>query len=298
MGEESINRSKKTLTMRLTMQYVLKPRDRVFDTELQFPDIGEDEVVGVSFSGGMESTLIAKLAIDFYGVDRVKLLVFDNIFSRDVPVQIETVVANCERSAMAIGYDPTKLHRMTFDSELHQTDRIASLTNVKDYILEQYPNLAHLYFGFTNVFFDVEPLNSSMYTIEDMRAIIESDREKFERVIDEFHTDYSDFYMSLLQGMNIKSETYEFLSTTEKVMTPFDNLDKGEIVDLYYQLGLEDLLEQTWSCTTYAVLGHEKHCGDCFNCQQRYDGYRHAGKEDPTDYLRDVVKKYWDLRST
>lgn len=282
--------------MRLVMQYTLKPRDRVFDTDVQFPDIEDNQIVAVAFSGGMESTLIAKLAIDTYGVDRVKLIVFDNIFNRDEPVQIEAVVANCERAAISIGYDPANLERMTFDSTLHKTDRIASLNAVKDHILETYPNMSHLYFGFTNVFFDVKDLNSSRYSIDDMKSILNSDREKYERVIDEFHTDYTDIYLILLQGMDIQAGTYEFLSENIKIKIPFSNLDKGEIVDLYYQMELQDLLYESWSCTTYSVLANEKHCGNCFNCQQRYDGHMHTNREDLTDYIRNDVKKYWDLR--
>ena len=280
------------------MQYILKPRDRVFDTDVQFPDIPEEKSVAIAFSGGMESTLIAHFAIQKYGVDRVYFVMFDNIFSRDVAIQTEVVANNVERAIYALNGKFENFRRYTFDSNLHATERVRSLKIVEQTLRDDLPHVENIYFGFTNVFFDVEPLNSvSGYTVPDIRSIIESDRVKYERVIDEFHTDYNDKFLKLLLTMNIQPGTYDFLRTTPNVMMPFSNLDKGEIVDLYYQAQLEDLLYETWSCTTFTVLGSDKHCGECFNCQQRYDGHVHTNREDLTQYVNTVVKDIWNRRA-
>jgi len=40
-----------------------------------------------------------------------------------------------------------------------------------------------------------------------------------------------------------------------------------------------------------------KHCGKCFNCQQRYDAYQMAGYPDNTPYLNtDIVDRYNELQ--
>lgn len=277
------------------MIYTLNPRGRTFNVEEQFPQIDDDKYAVVCFSGGMESSLIASFAADAYGIDRVKFVVLNNIFNRDEPLQIEIVHHNTEMVMEYLGASWDNLHHFDFDSELHKTDRLASLMNLSDTLQEEFHS--NTYFGFTNVFFDVEPLNTTaVFSVEDMRSVIESDRERFERVIDEFHTDYTDKYLELLGHMGITTSSYEVLRGNENIYMPFQNLDKGEIVDLYYQAGKQDLLYNTWSCTMMDVISREQHCGQCFNCQQRYDGHVHTNREDLTQYTYDDVKQIWNLR--
>jgi PP-loop superfamily ATP-utilizing enzyme len=53
--------------------YILEPTKFVYKISEHFPQPTFGNV-GISLSGGMESTLIARIAMDVYGSDRVVLL--------------------------------------------------------------------------------------------------------------------------------------------------------------------------------------------------------------------------------
>jgi hypothetical protein len=84
--------------------------------------------------------------------------------------------------------------------------------------------------------------------------------------------------------------TRNFAPNNKKIMQPFKNLNKPEVVDLYRQLDLVDLLYKTRSCSEKPVRD-DKHCGRCFNCQQRFDAFRILGSiDDQTTYVSDTIK--------
>ncbi len=60
-----------------------------------------------------------------------------------------------------------------------------------------------------------------------------------------------------------------------KIVAPFINLKKSEIIKIGVSLGVP--YELTWSC--YA--GEEKPCGRCDSCRLRAKGFREAGVNDP-----------------
>jgi 7-cyano-7-deazaguanine synthase in queuosine biosynthesis len=272
------------------MEYILKPRDRIFNQTTQFPD--NISKVGIGFSGGMESSLIAKLAIDKYGVDNVSLFMLSGIFNRNDERAIEIRKANMHKVMDYLNIPLDKLTVIHFDYDLHTADRGLSLASVNDYMALHFPEIEKIYFGFTNVFFDVAPLREPGITMTEINKLLTENTTQFERVIAEFHTNTTDEYISVLhRNMDIGPESYTHIIENDKVMTPFDNLDKGEIVDLYYQLGLTDLLYNTGSCTDgKSILVTGNHCGKCFNCQQRFDGHIDSNRLDLTVYDHDVVK--------
>ena len=58
---------------------------------------------------------------------------------------------------------------------------------------------------------------------------------------------------------------------------PFLTLHKPQILDIYYQLGLEPLIELTHSCDAQPVGA----CGDCYSCEERSWGFSELVKTDP-----------------
>ncbi len=66
------------------------------------------------------------------------------------------------------------------------------------------------------------------------------------------------------------------------VFVPFvrAKLTKRHVIDLYYQLGIENLLQYTHSCTNYG----EQHCGDCYCCYERVRGFHELGLRDTVTY--------------
>ena len=63
-----------------------------------------------------------------------------------------------------------------------------------------------------------------------------------------------------------------------KIVSPFCNMSKTDIVKLGYKLGVDFSL--TYSC----YKGKEKHCGKCGTCTERIEAFTQAGVKDPTEY--------------
>jgi len=59
--------------------------------------------------------------------------------------------------------------------------------------------------------------------------------------------------------------------------SPFLNLHKPQILDIFYKLGCEQVILATHTCTV-DVLGK---CGNCYSCAERHWGFTSLGKVDP-----------------
>ena len=60
-------------------------------------------------------------------------------------------------------------------------------------------------------------------------------------------------------------------------ISPFIDLHKPQILDIFYKLGCEQVISVTHTCTVDA-LGR---CGECYSCAERKWGFSSLGKEDP-----------------
>lgn len=67
---------------------------------------------------------------------------------------------------------------------------------------------------------------------------------------------------------------YQDESKWTNFKSPFLLLHKPQITDLYYQLGCEDIIAWTHSCTVLAV----GQCEDCYSCKEREWGLAALGK--------------------
>jgi len=65
-----------------------------------------------------------------------------------------------------------------------------------------------------------------------------------------------------------------------KVLSPFNNITKGDIAKIGKDLGIEDIMMQTWSC----YEGKEIHCGKCGSCTERKEAFTFANVKDVTGY--------------
>lgn len=59
--------------------------------------------------------------------------------------------------------------------------------------------------------------------------------------------------------------------------TPFRHLEKSHIIDIYYQLGIQYLLEYTHSCDQSETT----QCGTCNGCRERGWGFAELSQTDP-----------------
>lgn len=62
-----------------------------------------------------------------------------------------------------------------------------------------------------------------------------------------------------------------------KTICPFFDLTKEHTLELYYKLGVEQLLEYSHSCAAWPV----GRCGQCYNCIERSWAFNKLGQSDP-----------------
>lgn len=269
--------------------FTLKPNDQKYDLNYYFPKLSDDKRMGVFLSGGMESTLITLMAQKIYGKDKVEIFYSDNIFSANDSNRSRYIIANVFRTAEFLNLKPTYVD---FDYEFHISNRKQSIEN-KIKILQEKYNVEFVMFGFTKLFFEVEVFKQDGLTEDDVRKMAFADPEKYKSTIEEFYLDTNEYTWTLLE-IDIPAEVYPLLrSTSGFIRSPFQNLNKCEVVDLYTQLGWLDILYKTSSCITKSLTEVGKHCGECFNCQQRYDAFKilGTGVPDLTEYNSDQIKE-------
>lgn len=91
------------------------------------------------------------------------------------------------------------------------------------------------------------------------------------------HSIYPDCREEFMEAMNraIQAGTYAGLT----ILRPFIDMDKGQIVALGNELGVD--FSRTYSC----YKGGAVHCGTCATCLERKQAFATARVADPTVYL-------------
>jgi 7-cyano-7-deazaguanine synthase in queuosine biosynthesis len=266
--------------------YTLAPTNFEYTIEDHFPKLQQDKKIGVFLSGGMESTLISLIAEKVYGKDRVIHFFSDNIFSSNDPARNTYIHTNLNRTSKLINITPTYLD---FDYNAHVTNRKQSIQSKIESLRSTY-DVEFVMFGFTKLFFEVEVFKQQGLTEQTVRDIAFSDPAKFKSTIEEFHLE-TDTYTWHLLDIDIPAEVYHLLRSTDFIRSPFNELNKAEVVDFYNQLDMLDILYGTSSCIRESLTQVGKHCGKCFNCQQRYDAFKILNRniEDKTEYESDEI---------
>jgi 7-cyano-7-deazaguanine synthase in queuosine biosynthesis len=265
---------------------ILQPSNTVYNIEDHFPPLTTGKAA-VALSGGLESTLIAKIALDYYGEDNVVLVYSDN------PDGNQNVLINVTNAANMLG---KPVHYIDVDTQLHFNDMEASVAQINKTLKELY-NVEFTMWGFTKLFFNVaEFKEDDSATHESIIAKCYSEPDKYRDVIEEFHLP-SGIFTEYVKDLDIPGIVYKMLRSKvgQTMKRPFDTLNKSEVIDLYRQLGYLDLAQRTHSCVTDTIRDDHTHCGTCFNCQQRHDAFAKLGVEDLTKYKQDYVKASWEL---
>lgn len=261
------------------MIFTLQPTNTIFDTDVDLPPLNQKMKIGVFLSGGMESTLLVKLAIAKYGKDNVVCFYSDNIFTANNETKIKYIDANIKNSEKNLD---VKAIYLDFDYEHFVNNRKQSILDTLEKTLDEY-NVQYQLFGFTKLFFEVEPFKQDNISIQDIYSITNSDRTKYKSTIEEFHLPTREYASKLLE-VDIPPDVYISLRDNDgMIRSPLRNLNKAEVVDFYRQLGLLDLLYNTTSCIQHTYYETGKHCGECFNCQQRSDAFDILNNPDVVD---------------
>lgn len=267
-------------------EYILNPTNFNYRVSDHFPQIKNK--IGVFLSGGLESTLISLIAFEIYGKDNVLLFYSDDIFSNNNQTINRNIRTNLSRAAKLLDKEPVYIE---FDYNWHITDRKASVEHNIERIRKEY-NVDYTLWGFTKLFFEVEPFKQDGLTLENVVAMAMSDPVRFNHTIEEFHLETNEYSHYLLE-IDIPAEVYPLLrGESDFILSPFKDLNKCEVIDFYRQLGWLEKASKTSSCILDSISENEKHCGHCFNCQQRYDAYRILGipgVEDQTPYNSNAI---------
>lgn len=266
--------------------YVLEPTKIHYKLLDHFPNSFGGKV-GVFLSGGMESTLIGKIALELYGPDKVLFFYSDWIFCGNDPVYRRYVQGNVNNGAKILGVD---VIYVDIDYNTHHSDRETSFDKTIQFLKDHY-SVEFVLWGFTKLFFDVEDFKRlDNPTVKDIEALCYSDPVKYRSVIEEFHVP-TGLYTETIAKIDIPLDVYHLLRQTDSfIKSPFKDLNKCEVVDLYRQLGVLDLVYKTRSCMGEELTDLGQHCGKCFNCQQRWDAFDILGVPDLTPYVRDTVR--------
>lgn len=250
-----------------------------------YPIIPKDQKMTVFVSGGMESTLIAKICQILYGKDRTVLLYTDNLFVNGP--NSKKIVANNAKNVERILHQP--VYYIPTDKTAHTLDARTNVKNIKKYIKENY-NSDQGMIGFTDLFWKLEVLKQPGMNSSRIKEELLNNKLLYKDVIEEIHL-FTDSYEEHINSIDINTTTWELLnnSDTYGLLSPVKTLNKHAIVDIYRQLGWQDLLARTRSCVDVDQEQTNAHCGKCFNCQQRHDGFDMLDLEDPTVYQSNLV---------
>lgn len=88
--------------------------------------------------------------------------------------------------------------------------------------------------------------------------------------------------LSWYSANHTTAEVEQRSRTNRGIFVPFikAGLTKRHTIDLYYQLGIEEYLPQTYSCTAFDT----EHCGTCYCCNERVRGFNELGLIDSVTY--------------
>lgn len=264
--------------------YTLKDNN-IFDIKKEFPL--SSKKIAVMFSGGMESTMAGKLAIDRYGKEQC-IFIYHGTSNSSSPEKNFLNIQNVECSADILGID---VEYYATDEQHWRNNREKCLEEMFTYFELNY-NVGHFIYGFTKLLFDVECFSRmDNPSIKNIKKFLELNADQYKQLIDQFHTNHTDIYihhvLCKIRDSFCPPPIYDLMTKyitdgSRKLLVPFRNIYKQHVLDLCMQMKLYHIMEQTRSCTE--KTRQFSHCGKCFNCQQRHDAHILFGMEDPTLY--------------
>lgn len=138
--------------------------------------------------------------------------------------------------------------------------------------------------------------HSSNYMLID-----DSRKSDFQRFIDHVRTTYQ--LQAFFLGEARRAYAQQLVLTPAqqqmhldtKIVSPLKTLKKQHVVQLYDMFGITNLITNTWSCTIDGLT----HCGQCYCCRERHNGFVRANKPDPTTYklstetINELITQQW-----
>lgn len=262
---------------------------KVFAPKEVMPTIPAGHKVGIFYTGGVESTLVALMMLKKYGVDNV-VFIFMSLdrYSnyKDNRPKFEKIAADFKRRVENIG----GIHTMEIDNDdQNNCDEWYGTRNIVEWALakvrKNFGPCLHVFAGYSNIHRENIQLLEDCGWEKEMQL-----REQVMEWLPDHIDDYPEVrdFLYKCDGMiYFVAEATSFLVVQQHYYSsvkPLEHLTKNEVVEVYHKFGFKDELAATVSCNRPEVKA-EEHCGVCKNCKQRQLAFEIAGYEDPTVYL-------------
>lgn len=250
-----------------------------------FPTLKRGEKAVISFTGGVDSTLLAEVCIDKYGMDRVIFMLMsygDTQNFRKDPAKLARVKKDFYNAIERLGV----IHHCELtDDDVSPYKSPAKLVRKK--VVNTFGCEPGPVFGGWSVIQHefVQLLQDCNYEFDGMTKeqiidFINTNEESYPNVVEHLENFGGDMYfIHHVDGFETVRRTFK--ATTR----PFASLQSWEVYDLYKKLNIVDKLADTVSCNR-GEIEPGQHCGVCKNCIERKSNFEKAGIEDPTTYLK------------
>lgn len=249
------------------------------------PDIEEGKRIAVAFCGDINSSLLAKVSAEKYGQENVVLITFTNLFDNKEDYRSSSILIN---SINALNYlpIPERNHYVYHTFEFDKSNKLSYMQAVEEKISSEFPDIDTILFGLSKISFDIEPLlGKQPFEILDY---IKENPDEMRGVVKAYHVDSEEDWLKEISYDPKTPETYHFLRTSNKVISPFKQYYKSDIVSAYRESEDLLLLENSKNCNSFTGAAYiHKQCGICYNCQVRKDVHAECGLVDKTVYAID-----------
>lgn len=260
----------------MNKSYVLGKNKTPFNLE-EFPKIVAGEKVGILFTGDIETTLIALMAKELYGMDNVVfiLIAFEEFlqFKNDED-KLNFLKEYFDQTVKKLGGTHQYILSNTVKKNRNMT------VEAKRLILQKYPQMKFVLSGHNKIHEQcMTMLKDSKWgegkiTNDRLKPYLETNKNKYPELYN-----YVFKQQGKLFGVSkyIGFEQYEIDYETN--VRPFKKLTQPEIIDLYNALGYISQLYQTSSCDV--SMGN---CGICESCTRRKAVFKDSTVTDLTNY--------------
>lgn len=241
--------------------------------------------VVVIISGGMDSTIVLRLAVQKYGADKVHALSFN--YGQRQKQELHMAVKTCAK----LGIAKSSIVSLNFLQEFSQgfsanVDRSVTMPTIKDVLGDPspktyVPNRNMIMLSIAAAYAEVNDLDCVLCGLQ---------------VHDEYS--YHDTTQEFVDGLNSVLTMNRKKKIT--ILAPFNALNKYEEILILNELGEVSLLENTLTCYDPDKAGRS--CGKCPSCSERIMNFAKAGFTDPVPYQisipwGELIKEHYVLNN-
>lgn len=253
---------------------------KTFDILSEYPAIDPGDKIGIMFTGGVESYLVARIAKQVYGIDNIIfILIQSNQYSNysSNKDKIKKVKHDFYENVGMLG----GVHTFEVGEDVYFGHDFAYSTIFNE-VKNKFPTIKHIFAGYSNIHKESLTMlldcgwDKGQITIDDVNNFFDTHKDNYPELKRFMAEMKGDFYF-VNEVVGFEHVVYHFY----KVLRPLDKFTKVEVVEIFKKLNLLEELFNTTSCNTSSSL---QHCGVCKNCLHRKDAIQKNGIHDLTVY--------------